>query len=74
MISKTVVVEAEPNMQAVFFDAIVDAPATRTFAAQSPPVLIDGDARELVAPSGTTELERGRDPCHPAAENHDSWK
>src|SRR5215213_3154014 len=59
-------------MKTMLFDTPVLAATGRTFAAETPPALIDGDRFEPVLPAGFAEAPRGSQPRHAAAEDGDA--
>src|SRR5579871_1305222 len=66
-----VLVVAEPDVQAVFFDAAVTASAARTLAAQAPASLIHRDALVARFPPRFAQAPRRGQTCHPTAEDGD---
>src|SRR6185437_11391914 len=66
--AKGVLVEAHPNVEAVFLDAIGGAASGGALAAEAPTELIDGDV-EFVVKFGTSEIEGGGDRSASAADN-----
>ncbi len=70
-----VVVEAEPDVQAVLEDAVGHRAlaAARALAAEPPAGLVDGDLVAVAQLGRGGQLERGRDRRRPAAEHRDPF-
>src|SRR4029450_6501188 len=59
-----VLVEPQPNVQAMLLDATVAAPAARTLAPKPPAALINSDPIEAVAPARFAEAPSRRHATH----------